>query len=149
MTKSEIRKMVREIVDDCVDETTNSAGIDGYAVPMGFTGKKSTNKKTNSMLTRMGWTVVDGDRDGNPEDLDKEDDTCECGDTLSESVDSNIKDIEVSLRIIRDEIRKIEKKVVHVKNKKIGSPTIRTRKSLNDIIERVNKILIYFNEIKN
>jgi len=60
MKKSELRKIIRELIDDELDEMTTTASAGPYNTPYAFTGKKKQNeKKRKSTATQAGYTLSD------------------------------------------------------------------------------------------
>lgn len=45
MTEDQFRELVREILEDELDETSTTASAPGYSTPMAFTGNKKKNKE--------------------------------------------------------------------------------------------------------
>ena len=49
MTEEEFRKLVREILEDEIDEISTTASIAVYSTPHAFTGNKKKNKEKQNI----------------------------------------------------------------------------------------------------
>ena len=59
MTEREFRKLVREIIEAELDETSTTGGIAGYSTPFAFTGNKKKNKEKQKKTAEVsGYTLV-------------------------------------------------------------------------------------------
>ena len=64
MNRYQIQRIIRELVDEELDEVSTTAAEPGYSTPYAFAGNKETNKKKRKEVAQQsGMSVVDKDPD--------------------------------------------------------------------------------------
>jgi len=58
MTEEEFRKLVREILEEELDEISTTASIAVYSTPFAFTGNKKKNKDRQKKDSRKKWLQI-------------------------------------------------------------------------------------------